>query len=215
MRWSIFCGVALAVAAPGLAGQGLPGAGVDLGLTAGFFGDYPSEFTDGSCESLMAGITGSAARVMRSVLALEASATLSFESGTMSCVDALLPAPVDGQPFSRRLSDDPLVGPSFFATNVAAVVDPLSSRVGPRVRVGVGRLWDRKVNNWFYGAGLRVRVAGDAIVFDVSRWNLTVDVRRELLIYRDSGAHEFVRIDTFHESPRPFLFSVGWQRSIR
>ncbi len=206
--------ISLAVTGP-LTAQSTNASDLSLGLSVGPFADYPSQFSPRFCKQGAGGATGKVSYWATAFFALEASATVATARGDMECFFPLSPAPNDGDSFSRPVFDDAIRGQSFFATNLAAVFEPLATRtVSPRVQVGVGRLWDKKLGNWFYGGGLRFRFGSNAIVADVERWNLSFDLRREVLIFRNNGAHELQSFEIIPQSPRPYLIRLGWELRI-
>lgn len=216
MGWAVafLAIVSLTPTAP-LSAQSSSLPGLDVGVSVGLFTDYPTDFSPQSCEQRAGGVAAKVGREITSLFALEASAVASFGVGDVSCVFPSAPAPPDGGFFNRASFEDGIVGQSFFATTVALVLQPLAVRaLSPRVRVGAGRLWDKKLWTWLFGGGLRLRFGENAIVADVERWNLEYDLNLELWIYRDSGAHELQRVDILPQRPRPYLFRVGWERRI-
>jgi hypothetical protein len=212
--WATIACVCLLLAGP-LGAQSSSPAGFDVGLAVGRFADYPSDFSPRYCEQDAGGATGKLGYRLSALFTLEATATASKGVGESMCFIPSPPEPRDGDVFARPVLDDEILGQSFFATHLAAMVEPLPARVlSPRIRIGVGRLWDKKLNNWFYGGGVRIRFGSNAIVADVERWNLKYDLRRELLIHRDSGAHELQSVEVIRQSPKPYLFRIGWERQI-
>ncbi len=212
--WATVACVSLSLASP-LVAQSANPRGFDVGLAVGLFADYPSHFSPRYCEQDAGGVAGKVGYRLTALLTVEATATVTTGAGGAVCAVPLRPAPLDGAVFSRPVLDDAILGQSFFATNVAAMLEPLPARtMSPRVRIGVGRLWDKKLGNWFYGGGVRIRFGSNAIVADVERWNLKFDLRREFLIYRDSGAHELQSVEIIRQSPKPYFIRVGWERHI-
>lgn len=209
------CVVMLASASP-VAAQSVTDPGITVGVSVGTFDDYPSQFSPAFCTQEGRGVTGKVGYWVTSMLAFEASATLSGSRGEERCSFPGAPPPIDGGFFSRSVFDEDIPGRSFFATNIATVFEPLASRiVSPRVQAGVGRLWDKELGNWFYGGGVRVRVGPAAVVAEVERWNLSFDMRRELLIFRDSGAHELQSFEIIPQNPRPYFFRIGLEYRVR
>lgn len=205
---------ALFVSSP-LGAQAANGGDFTVGVSAGLFADYPSDFAGGSCEEHASGLTALVRRTVSSKVSLEAGATVTSGIGVATCAFELLAPPRDGELYDRTSLDDAIIGQSFFATNLSAVVDPLATHsVGPRFRVGAGRLWGKRLWTWVYGAGVGVRVGANSIVLDVDRWNLGYDLRRELLIFREDGADELQSVETLRRSPRPWLLRIGWERRI-
>lgn len=199
-----------------LTAQTLGNPGISVGLAGGNFEDYPSQFSSPFCEGDGRGITGKVGYWATPFFALEASTTVSGARGEKRCFFPGIPAPNDGMLFSRSVFDEDIQGRSFVATNIAAVFEPLPDQaLSPRVQAGVGRVWDKDLGNWFYGGGFRFRLGSYAIVADVERWNLSFDMRRELLIFRDNGAHELQSFEIIPQSPRPYLLRIGLERRIR
>lgn len=198
-----------------LSAQAKSGGEYTVGLGVGLFAEYPSDFSARYCEEGAGGLTAFMRRSVSAMVSVEAGATVTSGVGVTTCVLPSSPAPLDGQAYSRPTLDDAIPGQSFFATNVAAVLDPLESRrVSPRFRIAGGRLWDKRLWTWVYGAGVRLRLGSNAIVLDVERWNLAYDLRRELLIFRENGADELQSVQILRQSPRPWLFRLGWERRI-
>lgn len=199
-----------------LAAQTLWSPGISIGLGVGNFEEYPKQFSPTFCEQEGRGITGKVSYWATAFLAVEASTTVSGSRGEERCFFPGIPAPMDGSLFSRSVFDEDIRGRAFVATNIAAVFEPLPEQaLSPRVQAGVGRLWDKDLGNWFYGGGVRFRFGSYAIVADVERWNLSFDMRRELLIFRDTGAHELQSFEILPQSPRPYLLRIGLERRIR
>lgn len=64
----------------------------------------------------------------------------------MECFFLLSPEPNDGDSFSRPVFHDAIRGQSVFATNLAAVFEPLAPRtLSPGAQAGVRWLWDKKL----------------------------------------------------------------------
>jgi len=205
-----------AIGLPGiLAGQESNAARYDVGVGLGVFADYPSAFAAGSCRPINpGGLTAFLRRSAGAFVSVEGMATVTGAAGA-ACADALIAAPRDGEIITRTFMDDHLGGETFFATELAAVLHPMRKRrLAPRLRIGAGRLWDKRLWHWTYGAGARLRLGSHAIAFDVQRWNLGYDIRREQSIYRDSGAHELQSVETVRQSPRPWQFRLSWERRI-
>jgi hypothetical protein len=198
-----------------LGAQSSSSPALGVGVSVGLFADYPRHFSPQSCEQRAGGVAAKVGREITSLLALEASALVSFGVGELICVFPSAPAPPDGGYFNRATFEDGIVGQSFFATTISALLQPLAkSAVSPHVRIGAGRLWDKKLWTWMFGGGLRVGFGENAIVADIERWNLEYDLNLELWIYRDSGAHELQRVDVLPQRPKPYLFRVGWERRV-
>jgi hypothetical protein len=213
--WAGMVGISV-VSASTAAAQSLPGGNLDVGVSVGLFSDYPEQFAPLFCHQDAGGATGSVAYGLTSFLKVEGTATLTTGVGDEVCFFPAAPAPPDGGTFGRSVFEDEILGQSLFATNVGVLFEPLAtSVVSPGLRVGVGRLWDKELGNWFYGGVLRLRLGSNTIVAAVERWNLEIDLRRETLIYRDSGAHELQSFQIVRQSRRPYLMSLGWERRVR
>ena len=189
---------------------------MDLALAVGVFADYPHQFSRRFCVQRAGGAAGRVGYGVTAFLKVEATATLTTGVGEEMCFFPAAPAPPDGGTFARPVYDDEILGQTLFATNIGLLFEPLSSMVvSPRVRAGVGRLWDKKIGNWFYGAGLSFRLGSNAIVVEVERWNLGFDLRREILIFRASGPDELQSFEIIRQSPKPYFISLGWEHRIR
>jgi hypothetical protein len=194
--------VAAEVSVASVAAQETAG-GIDLSASAGLFADYPG------------GLVTGAARDDTRGLALEASLVASFGIGEVSCAYPGAPAPPDGGLYNRATLDDQVAGQSFVATTLAAVLEPLPhSMVGPRLRLGGGRLWDKRLWTWLYGAGLRFNFGRNAITADIERWHLGYDLSLELWIYRADGPDELQRVEVLPRRSKPYLLRLGWTRTI-
>jgi hypothetical protein len=183
--------LSLSLASP-LVAQSANSTGFDVGLAVGRFADFPSHFSPRYCEQDAGGVTGTVGYRLTALLTVEATATATVGVGDEFCAIPSPPAPRDGELFSRPVLDGAILGQSFFATHVAAMLEPLPDRaLSPRVRLG-----------------------SNAIMLDVERWNLNFDLHRESLIYRDSGAHELQSTEIIRQSPRPYFIRIGWERHI-
>ena len=189
--------------------------GFDVGLGVGRFVDYESAFSPTSCEQDLGAVSGRVGYRVTSILAIQGSATAGVATGDEQCFLPGIPAPRDGDLFRRAKFSDGFIGTSFFATHVSAQFELLPKNAfSPRLRAGVGRLWDKKIGNWFYGGGVRFLFGRNAIVADVERWSFSYDFRSELLIFRDSGAHELQSFEIFTEKEKPYLIRLGFERRI-
>lgn len=214
MKWVVVA-VGLLVTWSPLRAQEPHRGDITLGLGVGLFADYPADFGGASCEQGAGGMTALIRRAVSTVVSVEAGATVTSGVGLATCALDLRPAPLDGEVYTRTSLDEAITGESFFATNLSAFVDPFATDpVGPRLRLGVGRLWGKKLWTWVYGAGLRLQLGSNAIVLDVERWNLGYDMRRELLIYRENSADELQSVEILRRSPKPWLFRLSWERRI-
>lgn len=212
--WASIACTSLPLASP-LAAQSADPTGFNVGVTVGQFAHYPSHFSPRYCEQGAGAVAGIVGYRVATLFTVEATATAAKGMGELVCFFPQQPAPRDGSTFSRPVLDNAILGQSFFATSVAAVLEPFPARnVSPMVRIGGGRLWDKKLGNWFYGGGVRIRFGSNAIAIDAERWNLKFDLRQELLIYRDSGAHELQSVEIIPQSPKPYLIRIGWERQI-
>ena len=199
-----------------VSGQAQETRGFDVGLAVGRFVDYESAFSPRFCSHDLGVVSGKVGFWVTPRVAIEGSAAVSTGVGDEACFFPGVPAPRDGDAFRRPAFPDGFIGTSFVATHLSAMLEPLpKSTLSPRVRAGVGRLWGKELGNWFYGGGLRFRLGSHAIVADVERWNFDYEFRSELLIFRDSGAHELQSFEVIREEEKPFLIRIGWERRIR
>jgi hypothetical protein len=214
MTRSLVGAILLAAAVAPLSAQPTPGQ-VDVGLSVGVFEGYPRHFVE-PCTATWTGFSASATRWMARSLALEGTATLTGNAGGMGCPDALFaPLPPD-VPYERVVVDERIRGQSFFATNVGMVYDALpASGVSPRLRLVGGRLWDKGIWTWSYGAGLRFRMGTSALIVGVEQWRMGYDVAVETRVLRTDQSVELLGARTEREAPDPVLFRVGWELRVR
>jgi hypothetical protein len=214
MMRSLVVAILLAAATQPLAAQPTPGR-VDLGLSVGVFEDYPRHFIE-PCTATWTGFSATATRWMARSLAVEGSATLTGTAGAIGCTDALFaPLPID-VPYERVVVDERIRGQSFFATNVGMVFDALpASNVSPRLRLVGGRLWDKGIWTWSYGAGLRFRMGESALIAGIEQWRMGYDVAVETRVARSDQSNELLATRTEREAPDPILFRVGWELRVR
>lgn len=211
--------VAALLACTGLAAQSMPNERIGFGIAVGMFANYPQDFDSGACESKTAGVRATVMRWLTSAVALEGTATLTGSSGSIggiACTDALAAPPTPDVPYERVVVDERIRGQTFFATNVAAAVDPLPDRhASPRLRVGAGRLWDKGLWTWTHGVGVRWRLGSHTIVADVERWNLGYDVRAETRVRRVDDSEELLASAVRRRQPRPIFLRIGWEMRVR
>jgi hypothetical protein len=186
----------------------------EIGLGAGAFVDYPSEFAPRSCETKAGGARARGSYWLSANVGIEGELMLTTRTSE-ACYAIGAPAPPDGVPFTRSTYDEHVEGGAFVATNVALLIEPFSTfPVSPRIRVGTGRLWDKKMGSWFYGGEVRFLFGAHSLVMGVERWNLEFQ-RREEVVVGQNGTIDVLSFDVFHETANPYLISVGWSLDIR
>ena len=214
--WVAVVGVSLGCATSPAEGQQQPSVDLTLGFSAGTFIQYPSVFSPRSCERDAWGISGSAGRRVWRSLWVELSTVVARPSGEQRCFFPLAPAPIDGSTIRRAVYDDAVPGPSLVASHLALGAEPrLAGPLHARLRIGAGRLWDKRLWNRYWSLGLEWRDGPGTLFVDVQRWRFGVDFESQLLTYRDSGAHELIRSESVHESFEPYLLTVGWEFNLR
>jgi hypothetical protein len=187
----------------------------DAGSAISVFTAYPDEFEDEQCDQRAGGFSAWLSGPMSHSVKLELSTTVTASVGGHRCALTALPAPSEGEVYSTDTLDDAIPGVSFFATNLAAVFEPARrAKVSPRLRVGGGRLWDKRIWNWFYGAEARIRVGPGAIVTGVERWNLGIDITRETYIWHEDADPEFQGSETVRRTSRPLMLRFGWEGPV-
>jgi len=199
-----------------LAAQSSPAAPaetrLDLGAGALAFISYPEALVGPTYFDVRAvGFQGSMTYWPFAVVGLEAGVTSVTTSGGVTEALALRPAPLPGEPYRRVVTDEDLEGPNLFATSIGAVVEPaLTPDVSPRGRVGVSRLWNKKLNAWLYALGVRYRFGRHSVLFEVERWHLSVEQREETRVLRTDGQVDLLDVDIVSIAERPLHVRVGW-----
>ena len=214
MNRSLAVAVLLAGTSLPLSAQSTPGR-LDLGLSVGVFDDYPRHFVE-PCEATWTGVSGTATRWLTRAVGLEGSATLTGNAGGMGCADALFAPPTPDVPYDQTVVDERIRGQSFFATSVGVVADALpASGVSPRFRLVGGRLWDKGMWTWSYGAGLRFRMGDSALVAGIEQWRMGYDVTVETRVVRTDQTVDLLASTTERESPNPIFLRFGWELRVR
>lgn len=208
-----------ASAAAGVAAQsGLPRTPrFEAGIGAGVIVDYPRQFSDAVCELNAMSFGADALYRPISFLGIEGSISISgtTEAPCIAVDVSRAPTPI-GVPVSRRRYPSEVRGATSFATDLALVVEPFSTgALGPRGRVGIGRLWNKDLGTWFFGAGVRYRFGRHSLIMDLERWMIAIDAFDEVVIYQATGAPTTVSSDPVTELERPYLVRVGWEFVIR
>jgi hypothetical protein len=182
----------------------------DVGVGAAFFVDLPEPFQEQYCEANAAGLGGSIGWRALEWLVLEGSALITGELGGGTCaIPSLAPVPLD-TPIIETFYDDSMEGVGFFATHASAVIEPFRSRpVSPRVRGGVGWLWQKNLFDWTWGAGVVYRFGPYALSTDVEQWNMDIDQRQETVIYRSGGGRELQSTETITRTYSPWVVRFG------
>ena len=182
----------------------------DVGLGAGFFIDLPGPFQEQYCEANAAGLGGSLGWRLLDWLVLEGSALITGQLGGETCaIPGLAPLPRD-TPIVETFYDQSVQGVDFFATHAAAVVEPFRGwPVSPRVRGGVGWIWQKNLLDWNWGAGVVYRFGRYAFSTDVEWWNVAIDELQETVIYRTGGGRELQSSQTVTRTYRPWLVRIG------
>ncbi len=208
---------ALAVVSAAAGPATLSGQTFDLGVNAGFFVDYPHQFSGDYCEQGSAGLALSAAWKARPVLAVEVATVVTTGTPDQLCVLPLSVAPLPTDtPFERGRYADHILDGGLFATNLAVVLEPWpEAPVSPRARLGAGLLWDKELGNWLWGIGVKYRFGRHALTTDVEGWNLEIERFIETVII-PSSTHEpqVLSSYTVDETSRPLLIRIGWELSV-
>ncbi len=193
-------------------------ARLEVGLSAGIFVDFPEQFDATSCDPRAVAYQADARYRVVSFFRIEGAATLTSGLDDGECFYSSAPRePIAiRQPYRVRTIPEGIEGSSFLATHIAAVLEPTYDfPVSPRIRMGMGRLWNKKLTNWVMGAGVRFRFGRHSMVMDVESWQLDVPVTEEVLVYRTDGGVDVLSSETFTLEEHPFLVRVGWEWSVR
>lgn len=182
----------------------------DVGVGAGFFIDVPEPFLEEYCDVNAAGLGGSIGWRALDWLVLEGSALISGQLGGETCaIPSLAPVPRD-TPVLETFNDESVEGVDFFATHASAVVEPFRSwPVSPRLRGGVGWIWQKNLFDWVWGAGLVYRFGPYAFSTDVDRWSIGIDELQETVIYRTGGGRELQSSETITRTYTPWVVRIG------
>lgn len=162
--------LALALAASTLEAQSVPPwapLGFDWG--AGALIAIPTEFEREPCGSFF-GIDARAgvSFAFSASVAVESSLALGVPRPTPCAADALIPPP-DGT-VTRSLPRFPVDRPVFASSTHRLVIDAVpGTQLGPRILIGVGRLWSHDA--WFVATGLGFRL-------DATRWSRVIEIER-------------------------------------
>jgi hypothetical protein len=202
-----------AVTATAAGGQQIDAVpGVELGIAAGVFIDYPHQFIDRGCGDGAVGLGVEARYWFTDFLGVETSVATSGEPPGRSCAFGVAPRPI-GVPFER--TTHPNAGVGFVATTIGAVVEPfLGSDLSPRARIARGRMWDKKLSFWFAGVGVRYQFGRHALLMDVERWQLTLDTHRQVVIVQPSGEVDVLSSEIVTSDETPYQVRVGWAFAI-
>ena len=213
------CTVAAAVTALFASLASLPAAAqsttrYDVGVGAGFFSDVPEPFEERFCEVNAAGLGGSAGWRALDWLVLEASALITGQLGGEDCTLPGAPLPRDTE-LVETFYDETVEGVDFLATHASAVVEPFRHwPVSPRVRGGMGWIWQKNLFNWTWGAGLVYRFGGYAFYTDVDQWNTAIDELQETVIYRTGGGREVLSSETITRTYTPWVVRFGLEFAL-
>lgn len=193
-----------------------PSAGtVDLGVFAGIFSDYPDRLKDACGQDIgTLGIQGGV--LLTSQLAIQASTAVG--GGINDGQGCPLPGPPIGPGATalRITLDEDLEGAGIFSSDVGVLFDLLPASAGSiHLKGAVGRMWNKKLNYWLLGAGLRYSFGGHAVVLDVERWSFSFDMLREVLLYDENLDFTVVDSSTLREEANPYLFRLGYEIRVR
>jgi hypothetical protein len=185
----------------------------DVGVGLGAFVDYPPQFSDAGCEGGVVGISTTGAWRALSFLAVEGSLSAATGAGGQTCAIADAIAIPPDTPYTDRRYAEGIEGSGFFATHLSVIAEPFAaSPVSPRARLGVGRLWNKSLNNWLWGVGVRYRFGRHSLVMDVEGWNMEIDAEVQTLIYRSAtSTTEILATEIVPETVRPYQVRVGWE----
>lgn len=205
----LFAAGVFVASGPGLAAQG----GTSFSFGFGVFADYPSDFQGTGCSGRHGGFTARLGREVSRVATVDADVTWTGSVFATSCVaDALSrPAPPDGTAYTHTELGPTIRGETFFASRLGVTVAPWPDHsVSPSVRVGGGRLWDKELWAWTYGAGARVGRGRHGLLLEAERWSFGYDVRVERWVYRATGPDDLQDVTIQTRRPGPWLLRASW-----
>lgn len=192
----------------------------ELGVAAAAFVDYPSRNAELYCDQRSYGGTAHVSRWLRRWLGLQGRAVLGLgatdESG---CFAAYPPSPAPipvGEPFNRNAYVEGDFSDTMLATDLGTVVEPWrGSDISPYGTARLGWMVNHGMSVRSLGGGVRFGFGTHALTIDGAWWTFSLDVRNELVVYRQNGQLEVLDATVFDSSQSLFLIRLGWVLGIR
>lgn len=191
---------------------------LEIGVTTVVVDHYPRQLSDARCETRALGFGAVVVFRPLSFLALEGAAYLAESSDPFCPLPAEAsgaPVPL-GVPVGRRRFPDDLKDPTLVSTDLTLLVEPMAeSTLGVGGRLGVGRLVNKDLWRWSFGAGLRARFGRHTISLDLERWLLDIDGFDETVVYEEGGGVTVLSSQPLVEQERALAVRLGWRMGVR
>ena len=218
----VLLGVAVLAAAPADVAAQLAASGSDrtprrfeVGVAVGAFLEMPDAFSSNGCFETASTFSAQGSWWPTSRVGVDGATLVSGEFAAQCAYD-LLPGPIVGDSFERTSYADGVPGVDFTASQLGVVVAPWPvSPVSPRLRTGLGRIWDKSITFLYVGTGVRYRFGRHALVTDLEWWRMGFDSNRERLVLTPAGTIQVLSSEAVRVTDPTYRFRVGWEIELR